>query len=151
MPRPVQSRLLRYGSAVVSVTLMTGLWACRPIAIEHPAFVPFYFAVIFTAWYAGLGPSIVAVALSCLSAVYFFCPPILTLTVNDPEDMIALTMFITVCSAIIAFSEANRVARRHLEQQIADRIQAEEELRLSFSPHMKLPPKAPSTAVTGLT
>jgi signal transduction histidine kinase/CheY-like chemotaxis protein len=131
MRRPVQSRLLRYGSAFVSVALMTGLWACRPVAIEHRPFVPFYCAVIFTAWYAGLGPSIVAVALSCLSAVYFFFPPILAPTAKDPGDLVAMAMFITVCSTIIAFSEANRVARRRLEQEIADRIQAENELRQS--------------------
>ncbi|MGC8643162.1 MAG: ATP-binding protein, partial [Isosphaeraceae bacterium] len=127
----MQSRLLRYGSALVSVTLMTGLWACFPTLAQHRPFVTFYFAVIFTAWYAGLGPSIVAVVLSCISSIYFFFPPIRTLAVDDPEDMVAMAMFITVCSAIIAFSEANRAARRHLERQIADRISAEEELRQS--------------------
>ena len=132
MPCPVRSPLLRYGCAFVTVALMTGVWVgLRPAAIQHRPFVTFYFAVIFTAWYAGLGPSVAAILLSCLSVAYFFLPPIFEFAVSDPNDLVATGMFITVCSAIIAFSEANRAARRRLEREVADRKVAEEELRQS--------------------
>ena len=59
---PARSRLLRYGCAVVSVALMTVLRLVLPFG-SRQRFSTFYFAVILTAWYGGLGPSLLAIVL----------------------------------------------------------------------------------------
>lgn len=132
MPRHFRSQCRRYGGAVASVVFMTALWAAlRPMDLPYRPFIAFYFAVIFSAWYGGLGPSIAAVVLACASALYFFIPPYHALAASNPNDLIAMAMFVTVCSAIIAFSESSRAARRRLEEEVADRKKAEASLRES--------------------
>ena len=38
-------------------------------------YLQFYPAIIVAAWYGGLGPGVLATALSALAAMYFFLPP----------------------------------------------------------------------------
>ena len=126
MPQFYRRLLLRYGSAVVAVALMTGLRAViAPLTGQRQPFIAFYFAVLFTAWYGGFGPSIAAIVLSCLSAVYFFFAPYDSFYVRDPGDLVAVAMFVAVSMAIVAFSEANRAAHRLLEREVSERKDAE--------------------------
>ena len=126
MRYPARPSWLRYGGAVVAVALMTGIrYALHPWMGNRQSFVLFYFAVLFTAWYGGLGPSVVAIVLSCVSVTYFFLLPHHTFYVTDPGDLVATGMFVAVASAIVAFSEANRAAHRLLEQEVAERKSAE--------------------------
>ena len=132
MQYPARSSWLRYVSAMVAVALMTGIRsALHPIMGERQSFVFFYFAVLFTAWYGGFGPSVVAIILSCLSATYFFLVPYYSLHVRNPGDLLSMGMFFAVSSAIVAFSEANRAAHRRLEREVADRKNAERAVKES--------------------
>jgi PAS domain S-box-containing protein len=117
--------LLRYGCAVVSVALMTWLRLSLPVGPRH-RFTTLFLAVIATAWYGGLGPSVLAIVLSCLVADYFFLPPYHSFVVEEPDDLLGIAMFVVVCSAIVAFSEAGRAARRRLELLIAERQRTEQ-------------------------
>jgi len=120
MPQPNRHSLLRYGSALVAVALMTGVrFILDPMLGQQPTFITFFFAILFAAWYGGFGPSVAATLLSCLSVVYFSFLP--------HYSHVTMGMFVAVCSAIIAFSEANRAAHRRLEREIADRNLAERE------------------------
>ncbi len=120
MPQPNRHSLLRYGSALVAVALMTGFrFILDPMLGQQPTFITFFFAILFAAWYGGFGPSVAATLLSCLSVVYFSFLP--------HYSHVTMGMFVAVCSAIIAFSEANRAAHRRLEREIADRNLAERE------------------------
>src|SRR5262249_10923409 len=70
------SRIAQYGIAVVSVALMVGVrllfnpW----LGTSHP-YTFFYAAIAITAWYGGLWPSILSIALSYLGAYLLFEPP----------------------------------------------------------------------------
>ena len=55
-------------------------------------YLQFYPALIVAAWYGGLGPGILATALSCLAAVYFLLAPS-GLAVGRPLDILSLGVF----------------------------------------------------------
>jgi len=125
---PARSRLLRYGCAVVSVALMTALRLALPVG-PRQRFSTFYFAVILTAWYGGLGPSVLAIVLACLSVSFFLLSPLYSFRVFRPGELLGMGLFIAVCSALVAFSEAGRAGRRRLEREVAERRRAEESER----------------------
>ena len=53
--------LLRYGVAVISIALATLVrWWLDPILNDYVPFTIYYAAIMFTAWYGGVGPSIIA-------------------------------------------------------------------------------------------
>ncbi len=54
MRPPARPLLLRYGSAVVSVALMTWLRLSLPVG-QRQRFTTFLLAIIVTAWYGGPG------------------------------------------------------------------------------------------------
>jgi hypothetical protein len=58
MLQTYRSFLLRYGSAVASIALATGIGLFLDPALGHHLFLtPFFVAIMLTAWYGGLGPS----------------------------------------------------------------------------------------------
>lgn len=105
-------------------------------------------AVVLSAWYCGLGPSIVTAALSWLGVWYWFIPPTGSFSVEDPKSVVSgMIGFLAFAGLIIALGEANRrslaksrlaeeqVRRAHdeLEQKVRERTadlnQANESLR----------------------
>ena len=73
IPRHSGSVVQRYGTATVSVAMaaIAGL-LLRHYNLPHP-FISFSFAAIaITFWYAGTGPGLFAIALSCVVLTYFF-------------------------------------------------------------------------------
>src|SRR5712692_3712060 len=64
LPRP----LVYYGSAVVSVVLATLIrMLLNPLLGRQAPFATFFLATLLMAWYAGVGPSLLALALGGLS------------------------------------------------------------------------------------
>ena len=109
-PRPM---IHRYGLAIASVILA---WLARealtraigPTALPYITFFP---AVAWAAWYGGLGPGLLAVALSALVANWFFVVPLYSLRVDNVVTVLAFP----VASGIILFAiEAMHRARRDL-------------------------------------
>ena len=75
LPRRSGAIVCRYGGASVCVAMaaMAAL-LLRKYNLPHP-FTSFSFAVIaITFWYAGTGPGLLAIALSCSALSYFFTP-----------------------------------------------------------------------------
>jgi transcriptional regulator with GAF, ATPase, and Fis domain len=75
VPRHTGVRVQRYGGAVVAVaTAMLAALLLRHYNLPHP-FTSFSFAAIaITFWYAGTGPGLIAIVLSCSVLSYFFTP-----------------------------------------------------------------------------
>ena len=66
-------------------------------------------AVVFSAWYCGLGPSVVTALLSVVGVWYWFLPPFGSFSLQNPKAAIAGMLGFLVFSAfIIALGEANR-------------------------------------------
>jgi PAS domain S-box-containing protein len=136
--RIAQSAVLRYGVAVVSVTVAAGL----PLLAQHDHFrnveVPlFLFAVALSAWFAGSGPAVVSLALSIVFFDYFFTEPRYTLYVTS-SDIPYLIVFICFTSLVAWFSVVRRsverdllLARDHLQLEVAERTQQASLLNLT--------------------
>ena len=79
----LQSRVARYGLAIVSVTVALGL----SLALQYYQFrgveVPVLtLAIAVTTWYAGNGPAVLAIVLSSLCFDYFFTEPYYSLEIT---------------------------------------------------------------------
>ncbi|MFL5267731.1 MAG: DUF4118 domain-containing protein [Stellaceae bacterium] len=106
-PRVEPVRMAHYlGSvAAVAVALGIGLLLTQFIAVQSISLV-FLTAVIASAIAWGLWPSLFTAVLSMLAYNFFFLPPLYTLTVADPENVLAL-----FCFLILALIVSNLTAR----------------------------------------
>ena len=76
-----------------------------------------WLAIAFSAWYCGLGPSIVTALLGSLGVWYWFIPPLHSFAMHNRSDLFGALGFMVFSSAIIALGESNRrgyVARSRL-------------------------------------
>ena len=117
----LQSRVARYGLAIVSVTVALGL----SLALQYYQFrgveVPVLtLAIAVTTWYAGNGPAVVAIILSSLCFDYFFTEPYYSFEITR-RDLPYFFIFVIWGLIVAAFS----AVRRHVEEGLR---QAQEEL-----------------------
>jgi PAS domain S-box-containing protein len=118
--------MVRYGVAVVAAAAATGVRMLLDPALEdNQPFVTFFVAVLFTAWYGGLGPSLLAVGLGAAAGVYFFLPPRHSFEISRPQDQVALGLFVFISIATGFLCESLLAGRRALA-----RLQAEHQARL---------------------
>lgn len=120
---------MRYGLAVVTVTLSLILTLLlMPLLHKTPA-VLFFAAVMISSWYGGLGGGLLATILSVLSIDYFVLPPRFALSYAE-TDIILLGVFVLVAS-LISLLNAKRIkaeselrqAKEELETRVAERTQ----------------------------
>jgi PAS domain S-box-containing protein len=114
--------ILGYGTAVLSVAIAVGLdfFLLRHFEVK---LTPFLFAVAATVWYAGTGPSVLAIVLSVLSLNYFFLRPFFSFSPISYADLVYLT-FCIFCALAVGWVSS---VRRRVEQELR---QAREELEV---------------------
>src|SRR6266436_2518611 len=118
-PTPMPT-ILRYGIAVLSVAIANGL-AFFVLRHFEAILTPFLFAVAATVWYAGTGPSVLAIVLSVLSLNHFFLRPDFSFSPISYADLVYLT-FCIFCALAVGWVSA---VRRRTEQELR---QARDEL-----------------------
>jgi PAS domain S-box-containing protein len=132
------SPLLRYGLAATSFATALGF----ALLAQHYGFlnveVPlFLFAIAVTAWYAGIGPSILAVVLSSLAFDYFFTEPRYSFYVRSSglpyyAVFVLFALLLTWFAAVRRRVEAELLqARDKLEIEVAERTQQASLLNLT--------------------
>jgi K+-sensing histidine kinase KdpD len=119
---------IRYGLSVACVAIALGLaLACRRYGFLDAELSLFDLAIVVVTWYAGVGPSVLAVALSTASFDYFFTEPYYSFEVSRAE---LPYFFLFMGSAVvIAWFVA---VRRRIETDLLrtrDQLQAEVEQR----------------------
>jgi signal transduction histidine kinase len=123
--RVVMSGTLRkYALAVLSVlaAILIRAAVVPVLGPERFPFLTFFGAIVFCAWFCGLGPSILAVALSGYAAFYIFFDPVLTRRFQNPTPQVGgILLFLIVSAFIIALGESNRRTRVYLEDRILER------------------------------
>jgi PAS domain S-box-containing protein len=106
----------RYGLAVLSVATALGtallLERYHFNEVEFPLFL---LAIALTAWYAGVGPAVLAVVFSSLVFNYFFTEPLYSFYVTTAE-LAYYVAFILFALLIIWFSAVRRRVERELLQ-----------------------------------
>jgi signal transduction histidine kinase len=122
------SRVLRFGFSVVCVAIAFGLaFAFQQYGFRDVEAPLFSLAIVLTTWYAGTGPSVLAVVLSTVCFNYFFTQPLYTFNISS-TDLPFFFLFI-VWAVIAAWFVA---VRRRVEDdlcQTRDNLQVEVEQR----------------------
>jgi signal transduction histidine kinase len=124
----IHSPVLRYGFAVVSVAIALGV----AFAFQHYQFrdveLPVLtLAIAVTTWYAGAGPSVLAVLLSSASFDYFFTEPLYSLSIST-RDLPYFLIFVAWAAIVASFSAVRRRIEDNL-RQARDKLQIEVEQR----------------------
>ncbi len=94
-PPPAAPALARYGFAVgaVATALAFDLALGTVLKLEHLFFF-FSAAILFSAFRGGLGPGLLATALTGLAGNFFFLPPVHTLQIWDAQHAVRLGLFV---------------------------------------------------------
>jgi PAS domain S-box-containing protein len=82
------------------------------------------------AWFGGLGPGLLATALSALLSWYFFLSPQYSFAINTFGQGLRLIVFVVEGVVISALVEAMHSARRRAERALEARSESEERFRL---------------------
>ncbi|MGO8749905.1 MAG: DUF4118 domain-containing protein [Thermoguttaceae bacterium] len=111
------SMVLRYAVAVAATLLATVMreWL-DPFLHDSVQYSIYYAAIMFTAWYAGLGPSLVAMISGALLANYLFVEPRGTFFVASWEHKFSLGVYLAVSSFVAFVCESLRRDVRRREQ-----------------------------------
>jgi K+-sensing histidine kinase KdpD len=122
----VHSPMLRYGLSVASIGIALVLaLACRSYGFPKLESPLFELAIVAASWYAGVGPSVVAVLLSVECFNYFFTEPLYTFEVSR-RDLPQFLIFVLWAIIIASFV----IVRRQIESELRDtrdRLQVEVE------------------------
>ena len=114
----------RYALAILAAII--ALWLrllLSPLLGETNPYHTLWPAVVFSAWYCGLGPSILTALIGLVGIWYWFLPPYSSFSLQDPKVQISgMLGFLVFSGLIIALGEANR-------RSLARTKWAEEQLR----------------------
>jgi len=114
----------RFGLAIlaaISALLLRELLA--PVLGDQNPYHTAWAAVVFSAWYCGVGPSLLTVLLDLIGIWYWFLPPVPSFKLASPRaDVAGMLGFVVFSGFIIVLSEANR-------RSLARSKCAEEQLR----------------------
>jgi PAS domain S-box-containing protein len=100
-----------YSTAVLGVAVVTAVLApLRGVLGTATVALAYLLVVLFVATVWGSRPAMVTSVLAVLCFNFFFLPPIYTLTVADPQNLVALTAFLV--TAITAGHLSEQAARR---------------------------------------
>ena len=99
------------------------------LGMENP-YLTAWAAVVFSAWYCGIGPSIVCTLISVFGVWYWFLPYFNSFILQNPRTEISgMVLFSALSGLVIALGEANRQARARSVREVEERRRIEEELR----------------------
>src|SRR6266403_922243 len=104
-----------YGIALLSVytALLISRWP--PVRLETAPVSLFLGAIMLSAWFGGLGPGLLATALSSLAFDYYFMPPIYSF-VAKPGEIPRLVIFTVSALFVGSLSAAQRSATESLRR-----------------------------------
>lgn len=119
--RMARNNLLRYGLPVVAV-LIASLVCNRmiPYTGNGVAYVLLFPAVAFSAWYCGVGPSIVAMLLAVVGAAYGFVPRIHPFAYPNTAESIGTLAFLLASVIVIVMGESRRRQNEELHKSLGE-------------------------------
>jgi len=113
-----------YGGSLglVVLAVLIGFGLDRILSVSNIALV-FLTACLLSAVTYGLGPSLFACLISVMSFNFFFLPPLYTLNISDPENIVALFFFAVaslIASGLSARTRAQALAARQRARTTED-------------------------------
>jgi PAS domain-containing protein len=126
--------LVRYALPLLMVAAATALtWGLRVLGLEDPS-AAFLAAILLSAWYAGPGPTVLAVVLSAVAWTFFVEHPVSSFSMGGPlaPHVVIFTLFAAVAAWFVSVRQqaAKRVeqARDELEERVRERTAHLDEL-----------------------
>ena len=117
-----------YGVAVLSVVVALILaWWMEGVWQSVPYVSLFLCAVMFSAWFGGIRPGLLAIAFSALAFDYYFLPPIYSLDLT--KELPRLVFFVLSALFIVLLSAAQRSAADSLRRARDDLHRTVQELK----------------------
>jgi PAS domain S-box-containing protein len=124
-------RPVRYGVAVLAVgAAVLVKWLLDPLTAQDTPFLLILGAIMVGAWYGGLGPGLLATALSALAIDYFFLDPKVSFTTVGPE-LLDVGAFVVEGVLVCVLTASLRSARDRAEQSTLEAESHQESLRES--------------------
>lgn len=114
--RPAHAAL-RYGLALLFVGTTSGISLLFRTELSSQPSMLFFGAVVATAFLAGLGPSLLATALSVLALEFGFFSPLWSLQFHETQDLIAVATFGGVAVAVSWLADRVERSREELVRQ----------------------------------
>lgn len=115
--------LWRYGFAVLTVT--AALVITKSLE-QYTDITPlFYAAIVISAWFGGMGPGLIAVALATVALDYYFVPPLYTLRpdVKQVSFLVVFGFLAVLTSWMSAKRKQAQEALRHARDELETRVQ----------------------------
>jgi PAS domain S-box-containing protein len=112
---PEAPAILRYGVAVLSVAAALIINRLLNTHLVGAPAMLFLCAIMFSAWYGGVKPSLLAMGLAILAFAYYFVTPINSWSV-DVRQIPRLLLFVLSALFVISLSAAQRRAAESLRQ-----------------------------------
>jgi len=100
--------------------------ALHPLVGDGLGYVLLFPAVAFSAWYCGIGPSVVATILALVGATYGFVSPIQPLAIFNAADLVRALVFLLSSILVVAMGESRR---RHNEKLRNEQGELEKRVR----------------------
>jgi PAS domain S-box-containing protein len=133
---PWSSAVLNYSFAILCFAVTFAVVSILDHVLDAaPPVAMFLCAIIFIAWFAGLGPALLGAALSALAFGYFYLLPINSLTLAS-RDLPRIVLFGAAAVFIASVSAAQgkaavslRRARDHLQDAVEDLSSLNEQLQ----------------------
>src|SRR5579864_7530068 len=124
----------RYGSAMIAaVAALFGYRLLAPVFEGQNPYHAAWVAVVFSAWYCGIGPSIVTIFLDMIGIWYWFLPPGGSFQLANPRaDISGMLGFVAFSGLIVALGESHRrsLAKSRFAEEQMRRAQAELEQKV---------------------
>ncbi len=125
---PKPPAILSYSIAVLSVAAALIISQLPAVHLQDAPMSLFLCGVILSAWFGGVGPGLLATALSALAFNYYFLPPIHSLG-PKPEEIPRLVIFTVSALFVGSLSAAQRSATESLRRARDDLKVTVQELR----------------------
>ncbi|HZV72737.1 MAG TPA: DUF4118 domain-containing protein [Conexibacter sp.] len=124
---------LAVGAAVAALAVMLTTLAIYPLRTVMPAVstgVVYLLAVLLVSTWSGIWLGLATAVGSALAFNWFHLPPTGRLTISDPENVVALCVFLAAAVIVSTLSELARARARELEQRRREADLAAELARL---------------------
>lgn len=113
--------LPRYVAALLAVSLALLIRVLLiPVLHGYLPYITLFAAVTFSAWFCGLGPSVLAVAAACFGARYFLLLPAHSFRLPDVSQSLGMLMFLFISGIIIVFGEISYRSNQNLKRVRAE-------------------------------
>jgi len=121
----------RYFLAVLAalVALLLRKMLSPLLGTDNP-YLTAWAAVVLSAWYCGVGPSVVCTVISVIGVWYWFLPVVNSFTFQNPKGEISsMVLFCVLAALVVVLGEANRRLKARSQLATAERIRIKDELR----------------------